>query len=129
MKIERGRKIVDTLKIIENELIEVGIDPRNYGFYYLMHAINYYLENGKEFCEVSITKELYPYVACRNGRKNVPPSRVERCIRQSIGKLYNETCTDLLSNMINYKTGKPSNSTFIAYLLIRVKNKINDGSN
>lgn len=120
---------MDTLKIIENELIEVGINPCNSGFYYLMHAINYYLENNKEFYEVSITKELYPYVASKKEGEKTSPSRVERCIRHSIEKLYNETYTNHLQSVIDGRFGKPTNSTFIAYLLIRVKNEINDGSN
>lgn len=120
---------MDTLKIIENELIEVGINPCNSGFYYLIHAINYYLENNKEFYEVSITKELYPYIASKKEGTKTTPSRVERCIRHSIEKLYNETYTDQLQTVIDCRSGKPTNSTFIAYLLIRVKNKISNGIN
>lgn len=115
---------MNTLKIIENELIEVGINPCLSGFYCLMHAINYYLENNKEYYEVSITNELYPYVATKINCKT--PSRVERCIRHSIEKLYNETYTEHLSTVIDCRSGKPTNSTFIAYLLLRVKNKINE---
>ena len=119
---------MNTLKIIENELIEVGINPCLSGFYCLLHAINYYLENNKEYYEVSITNELYPYVASKMGGKTSTSSRVERCIRHSIEKLYNETYTEHLNHVVNMNSGKPTNSTFIAYLLIRVKNKINDGN-
>lgn len=116
---------MNTLKIIENELIEVGINPCLSGFYCLLHSINYFLENKKEFYEVSVTKELYPYVATKINYKTA--SRVERCIRHSIEKLYNETYTEHLGHVINLNSGKPTNATFIAYMLLRVKNKINDG--
>ena len=72
---------MDTLKIIENELIEVGINPCNSGFYYLIHAINFYLENNKEFYEVSITKELYPYVS---SKKEGEKTWVRKIIHQPI---------------------------------------------
>ena len=119
---------MNTLKIIENELIEVGVSPNLSGFYYLLHAVNYYLENNKEFYEVSITKDLYPYVAFKIGGK-VTSSCVERSIRHSVEKVYNRLHDKHLDYISNIDSGKPTNSSFISYLLIRVKNKINEESN
>lgn len=113
---------MNTLRIIENKLIEIGMNPALSGFYCTMHAINYFFENNKEIYQVSFCKDIYPYVAKKLccGK----PSRAERNIRKSIEDLFNKNT--FLIKYINIDSGKMTNSHFISYMVLQVKKEIEE---
>lgn len=62
---------------VEDVLLAMGVPAGIKGFTYITDAIQIFDERGTN---ISITKELYPAVAERNG---TTPSRVERAIRHA----------------------------------------------
>lgn len=101
-------------------LTQYGFANNLKGYEYLRDAIVYCVEHGK----VSTTKVLYPELAKKYSESNV--SRVERAIRHSIERAFNNACPDLIELFgytINHLNGKPTNSAFIAL----VSNYIREG--
>lgn len=62
---------------IEDALLAMGVPAGIKGFAYIADAIEIFGERGTN---ISITKELYPMIAEKNG---ATPSRVERAIRHA----------------------------------------------
>lgn len=62
---------------IENVLMEMGVPAGIKGFTFIADAVEYINKNG---VNISVTKELYPYIAKKN---DATPSRVERAIRHA----------------------------------------------
>lgn len=107
-------------KVVENELLYLGVDPANKGFQCITECILYYILNGKDFHRVSLTKELYPSIAELIGTTN---KRVEKNIRKAVKKcIFNSTTFP--EEICERNSGKVTNSTFIAYVLLEVKRKI-----
>lgn len=113
---------MNTLRIIENKLIEIGMNPALSGFYCTMHAINYFLENDKDFYQVSVTKDLYPYISEKLGSGKI--SRVERNIRKSIEDLLNRNTS--LIKYTDIDSGKMTNSHFISFMVLQIKKEIEE---
>lgn len=113
--------------IVSDMLKEVGVDPSLKGYRYLLDAILIAFEGPKKLH--AITKDLYPTIAERNETK---ASRVERCIRHSIEKCFNETDPDMrakyLGNCTSLHSGKVTNSTFIALMVEALNTKIKGGA-
>lgn len=113
---------MNNLRIIENKLIEIGANPALSGFYCAMYAINYFLENDKNFYQVSVTKDLYPYISKKLGSGN--PSRVERNIRNLVDDIFDKETP--LQKYADIKSGKMTNSHFISLMLVTVKHEIEE---
>lgn len=64
---------------IEDVLLAMGVSAGIKGFTYIADAMQIFDERGTN---ISITKELYPAIAEKNG---TTPSRVERAIRHTFG--------------------------------------------
>lgn len=64
---------------IEDALLAMGVPAGIKGFTHITDAIQILDERGTN---ISITKELYPEIAKKNG---VTPSRAERAIRHALG--------------------------------------------
>ena len=93
----------------------------NSGFKYLRCSIIYCVNNGTN---IPITKVLYPHVAKEFESK---PLRVERAIRHSIEKVFNNHDTSLLELMgesIDPYKGKPTNGEFILFVADRIRNNL-----
>lgn len=111
---------MDTKKIIEDQLIEMGFVPSLRGFYCITHAVNYFLENNKECYEVSLCSDVYKYVA---EKMNIKKHCVERDIRTSVENVVNVN-PDSVKYIMDYKKGKPTNGTAIAFIVMMVRRKI-----
>lgn len=105
-------------KAINDILHEIGIPNNIAGYRYIKAAIKMVIQNPEAIG--SVTKMIYPEVA----RKfNTTPSRVERAIRHAIEAAWNrnsESNNKLFGNTINLKTGRPTNSEFVAFLSDRI---------
>lgn len=64
---------------IEDTLLAMGVPAGIKGFNYIADAVEIFDKRGTN---ISITKELYPEIAKKNG---VTPSRAERAIRHALG--------------------------------------------
>lgn len=107
-------------EVVENELLYLGADPSNKGFQCITECILYYILNGKDFYHVSITKELYPAVAELLGTTR---ERIEKNTRKTVEKCIFNSGT-FPAEICERNSGKVTNSTFIAYVLLEVKRKI-----
>lgn len=107
-------------EVVENELLYLGVDPSIKGFQCITECILYYILNGKDFYHVSITKELYPAVAELLGTTK---ERIERNTRKTVEKCILNSGT-FPAEICERNSGKVTNSTFIAYVLLEVKRKI-----
>lgn len=107
---------------IHKVLNELGVNPANYGYVYLTDAIRLVYDD--PFMLNGITKRLYPMVASMNSST---PFRVERAIRHSIERVFN--CTDIetllkyFGGTISKRSGKVTNSTFIACVVNNLKDR------
>lgn len=104
---------------IEDKLLALGVKPNIKGFRYLVDAVEIWMERGGN---MSMTKELYPQIAAKNGTTSF---RVERAIRHGI-----ETAADctsyedmaaILGTTTNMNKGKLTNGEFIATLALLVE--------
>lgn len=98
-------------------LKKIGMPFNVKGKSYISAAVIYFIENEKTTAEVSMTKELYPYVAKQFGT-TVP--RAERAIRHCCEETFDNGSPELeavFGNSINLATGKLTNSQFIAMLV------------
>lgn len=103
---------------IEACLTEIGIPANLKGFGYLCDAIQMASED-KTYLE-DITKRLYPDVAKKY--PHATGSRAERAMRHAIEVAFNRTDSEkaakYFGNAIDPERGKPTNSQFIAGLVL-----------
>ncbi len=94
-------------------LERLGVPKKLSGYRYLLAAICAVAEEPGYID--SITSKLYPAVAAKFAST---PARVERCVRTAVEACFS-TCDEriadeILGNIANPKTGKATNSEFIA---------------
>lgn len=98
---------------IADILRNIGVSANLRGYRYLKYAIQLTVENPDILNRV--TKDLYPDVA---NHFQSDPSRVERGMRHAIDVAWLRGDVDtqqvIFGNSVNLKTGKPTNSEFIA---------------
>lgn len=98
---------------IKEVLFKAGVPAHFRGYHYLKTGIQLVLENPKKIH--SITKVLYPEIAKIHGST---ATGVERAIGHVIEYTFNnaapDTIEEFFGNTVPYKTGKPTNSHFIA---------------
>lgn len=98
---------------ITGTLHEIGIPAHILGYQYIREAIAVTIHDRRMIN--AVTKALYPAVAKKFA---TTPSRVERAIRHAIGVAWVRGDIDTLQSFFGYrlnsKTGRPSNSEFIA---------------
>jgi two-component system response regulator (stage 0 sporulation protein A) len=103
---------------IEDKLLALGVKPNLLGFGYTVDAVEIWIERGGR---MSITKELYPEIAAKNGTTR---SKVERDIRHAIETAYElyggEDFAALFGTKDNPEKGKLTNGEFIATLALLV---------
>ena len=105
---------------ITNLIHEIGVPAHIKGYQYLREAIMMSVEDMEMLN--SITKVLYPTIA---KKYQTTSSRVERAIRHAIevawtrGKM--DTIDELFGYTVNGRTGKPTNSEFIALIADRIR--------
>lgn len=108
-------------KCIEEELTELGFSNKILGTAYCRCAILYVLMS--ESKEVSMTKEVYPYVGIQF---KANAGCVERNIRIAIEKVWLEQDIEKLKRHYPYdwnkNTGRPTNAEFIYNVMKKVKN-------
>lgn len=114
-----------TLQTIENVLLDIGVNPALSGFYYILYAVNYFFEHDVGFVDANLGTDVYPYIVSKF--KNTSISRIERCIRHAIESLYNNG-SDILANVIDPNSGKVTNSSFIAYVLLLSIHKMEENN-
>ena len=98
-------------------LRRLGLFPHLSGYNYLVDAIDLVIENPSLI--KSVTTELYPIIAQKNGYDNYGP--IDRSIRHAISLSINNPEMLLL---FQGATGKPSNSMFIATVAEEIKFKL-----
>lgn len=100
------RRIADILR-------NIGVSANLKGYRYLKYAIQLAVENPDVLSR--IIKDLYPDVA---KHFQSDPSKVERCIRHAIDVAWIrgdiDIQTTIFGSSVNTKTGKPTNSEFVA---------------
>lgn len=114
-----------TLQTIESILLDIGVNPALSGFYYILHAVNYFFEHDVSFIDANIMSDVYPYVVSKF--KNTSVSRVEKCIRHAVESLYNNG-SDTLKNVVGINSGKVTSSSFIAYVLLLSTHKMEENN-
>lgn len=99
---------------IADTLLAMGVPAGIKGFTYIADAIQIFDERGTN---ISITKELYPEIAERNG---TTPSRVERAIRHAFERVRSYRGNP---EIINHYIGMDNceNSSSLKTLYIRIK--------
>ena len=107
---------------VTEAMLKLGIKTNLNGYNYLRHAIMLTVINSE--IVNSITKTLYPKVA---EYFNTTPSKVERCIRHSIEKCWNDGNLELIHDIFGYTVstnkGRPTNSEFITLIADRIRLK------
>ncbi|MEA5041586.1 MAG: sporulation initiation factor Spo0A C-terminal domain-containing protein [Oscillibacter ruminantium] len=108
---------------IERSLVEVGVPASLSGFQYLVEAID--LSGKNRDLLRHITKGLYPSVAEKH---KTTATRVERAMRHAIEVAFtNSEGLDIrkkyFGNTIPCSTGKPTNSEFIAMMVLNVRDQ------
>lgn len=99
--------------------------PANLRGYEFMHRAVVKVLGSREYLG-AITKALYPEIAAEFGAR---ASQVERDMRHLVDYIFDNTDVDVLydyfGNTINKKTGKLTNSQFIAGLANYIKMEVN----
>lgn len=98
---------------IEDTLLAMGVPAGIKGFNYIADAIQIFDERGTS---ISITKELYPAIAKKNG---TTPSRAERAIRHALGVVRTRGDKGAVSNYIG--TVNCNNSSSLKQLHMMLK--------
>ncbi len=100
---------------VERLLLTLGITPGRKGFQCLKLAVLLWLSEGEK--HTGMTKWIYPAVASRVGIK---PAAVERSIRITIAKLWEEPMTPIRWRIFseNWAAKSPTNSQFVAMLAL-----------
>lgn len=105
---------------IKEALLKAGVPAHLKGYHYLKTGIALVLENPEKLH--ATTKILYPEIAKKHGTTS---SRVERAIRHAVEYMFDHAAPDLIEelfgNTLPYRTGKPTNSHFIATLVERLE--------
>lgn len=99
-------------------LTKMGFGSNLKGFNYIREAILYCVENGTD---VPTTKVLYPEVA---KKFDTTASRVERAIRHSVERAYDNGSPELLEltgYTVSNMKGKPTNSEIIALVADNIR--------
>jgi len=109
------------LEIIVTDVIhQLGVPAHIKGYHYLREAILSSL-NDRDLLE-SVTKSLYPNVACKF---QTTSSRVERAIRHAIEIAWDRGNVEILNSFFGYTVntskGKPTNSEFIALITDKLR--------
>ena len=108
-----NRRISEILK-------ELGVPASRIGYEYIKMAVKLTLEDGAKYRW--ITKTLYPAIAKEH---NTTAPRVERAIRHAIETAFDRMSGEVMyryfGNSINYRSGKATNSEFIAAIVEHIK--------
>lgn len=115
---------------VTNTLRTLGVPAHLKGYHYLRSAIMIGLEDHSVIGQV--TKILYPVIA---EEYKTTASSVERNIRHAIEATWDRGNDDVLlsyfGNTVNAKSGKPTNSEFIALVIdtmeLKEESKNNEG--
>lgn len=116
-------KITPSVNVsIIHKLKEVGIPANLKGYEYLKIAIDLLLKDPDQINH--ITKEVYPEISRLVGG-DVTPSRVERAIRHSIERAFDQLGAEAIHEFFGFTpnnySGKLSNSEFMAGLAEMVR--------
>jgi len=117
----RSGKASPDLEVMVTDIIhQIGVPAHIKGYHYLRDSI--ILATSKPDIINSVTKQLYPAVAKKNG---TTPSRVERAIRHAIEVAWDRGDTEVLNSFFGYtianSKGKPTNSEFIAMIADKLR--------
>ena len=109
-----NQEVYNVDKSIRDLLKEIGITANLKGYNFMVDAISMYIDNKGSF-DPGITKHVYPEIA---KKYHSTPARVERNIRHSIEKCWEQGSYDKLQEIFGYTIPspkyKPTNSCFIA---------------
>lgn len=107
-----GTERVETLKLITNILLRLGLHANQYGYHYLRTAILMVKEDQERI--TSVTKLLYPDVA---KFYHVSSSKIERAIRTSIETAWKQPKKEIIKIVFKdfdqYMEHRPTNTEFI----------------
>lgn len=109
------------MEIIVTDIIQrLGVPAHIKGYHYLRTAILEAVENGGLMD--SVTKQLYPSVACKYSTTS---SRVERAIRHAITVAWERCDAEVINSFfgctVDVCRGKPTNSEFIALVTDKLR--------
>lgn len=112
------------LEIMVTDIIhQIGVPAHIKGYHYLRDSIMLAIQEPEIIN--SVTKQLYPSVAKKNGTTS---SRVERAIRHAIEVAWDRGDVDTLNSYFGYTIhngrGKPTNSEFIAMISDKLRLKL-----
>jgi len=111
---------LDNEATVTNMMHEVGVPAHVKGYNYLREAI--LMAIGDVSILGAITKELYPTIATKY---ESTPSRVERAMRHAIELAWERGNYDAINHLfgytVNIKSGKPTNSEFIAIIADKLR--------
>lgn len=97
---------------IEFELSRFGFSLKMLGTSYIQEALMFLVMS--DIKEISMTKEMYPYIA---SKFKTNPTNVERNIRIAIEKVWTEKEVKALKELYSYEwnmnTGRPTNAEFL----------------
>ena len=115
------------LELMVTEIIhQIGVPAHIKGYYYLRDAILLKLDANAKI--ESVTKQLYPTVAKKNG---TIATRVERAIRHAIEVAWDRGDVEVLNSYFGYtihnQRGKPTNSEFISMIADKIRLKVKAG--
>lgn len=109
------RTHIDLEVLVTDVIHQIGVPAHIKGYQYLRDSIIFAIEEPDIIN--SVTKQLYPSVAKKNGTTS---SRVERAIRHAIEVAWDRGDVDVLNSYFGYTIhngrGKPTNSEFIAMI-------------
>lgn len=112
--------------VISEIFLELGVPDHILGYRYSAFAIRIATENPDIIN--AITGELYPAVA---KKFNTTSNRAERAIRNAIevscDRISNDAMAKYFGNTISTRTGKPTNSEFIARIANIVRRRMRNG--
>lgn len=107
-------------EIVRKIILKLGIPAHIKGYKYIIDAIIICINDQEAIG--SITKYVYPLVALHF---KTAPNRVERAIRHAIEIAWSrgdiEMQNKLFGNTVSNKTGRPTNSEFIAMIVDNVR--------
>lgn len=97
---------------IYDVLYQLGLTANYTGFFHIAYAIYLAMQSPQRLCLV--TKWLYPDVAAHY---ETTPASVERNIRTSISRIWNENSSRLIQLSCTPLSSKPTNARFLAILV------------
>lgn len=119
--VQQTRTSEPDIEMMVTEIMhQIGVPAHIKGYHYLRDAIVLAVKDGDIIN--SVTKQLYPTVAKKNGTTS---SRVERAIRHAIEVAWDRGDVDILNSYFGYtihnSRGKPTNSEFIAMIADKMR--------